>query len=291
MHFNAPSYPKQWFDTKSAGTPVVILTGMGCSYEEWYEVIQSLRPAHRILSFHRHSWKEGDGIHRTGHAIQQLQTLLSGSNVDEPILLIGHSYGGLIAQEFTKLFPERIKGLILVDSTSVDLHELDALDTPVLDAVSSDAAWQALCRDYAIKTKEQLKQLLQPVLTGAQKRLPQAVQDALVDFQTEPDLYAMMDSEVEHWKTDAARIRTGPFPDVPLIVIGRDPELSIQNGINDGLPEDELRQVEETWHRLVLRQATLTKQADFITATGAGHAIHLDRPDLVISAVTKLDVT
>ena len=208
-----------------------------------------------------------------------LQTLLSESNVDEPILLIGHSYGGLIAQEFTKLFPERIKGLILVDSTSVDLHELDALDTPVLDAVSSDAAWQALCRDYATKTKEQLKQLLQPVLTEAQQRLPQAVQDALVDFQTEPDLYAMMDSEVEHWKTDAARIRTGPFPDVPLIVIGRDPELSIQDGINDGLPEDELRQVEETWHRLVLRQATLTKQADFITATGAGHAdSSLDRP-------------
>lgn len=283
MHFNAPSvYPKQWFDTKSAGTPVVILTGMGCSYEEWYEVIQSLRPAHRILSFHRHSWKEGDGIHRTGHAIKQLQTLLCESNVDEPILLIGHSYGGLIAQEFTKLFPERIKGLVLVDSTSVDLHELDA--------VSSDAAWQALCRDYATKTKEQLKRLLQPVLTDAQKRLPQTVQDALVDFQTEPDLYAMMDSEVEHWKTDAARIRTGPFPDVPLIVLARDPELSVQDGINDGLPEDELRQVEETWHRLVLRQATLTKHAVFIK-TDAGHAIHLDRPDLVISAVAKLDVT
>lgn len=292
MQFNAPSVcQKQWFDTKTAGTPVVILTGMGCSYEEWYEVIQSLRPAHRILSFHRHSWKEGDGIHRTRHAIKQLQTLLSESNIDEPILLIGHSYGGLIAQEFTKLFPEQIKGLVLVDSTSVDLHELDALDTPVLDTGSSDTAWQALCRNYAIKTKEQLKRLLQPVLTGAQQRLPQAVQDALIDFQTEPDLYAMMDSEVEHWKTDAARIRNGPFPDVPLIVIGRDPEFSIQDGIRDGLPEDELRQVEETWQRLILQQAALTKQAVFITATGASHAIHLDRPDLIISAVIKLDVT
>ncbi|WP_147269814.1 hypothetical protein [Exiguobacterium sp. RIT594] len=60
---------------------------------------------------------------------------------------------------------------------------------------------------------------------------------------------------------------------------------------DEGLPESELRQVEETWHRLVLRQATLTEEAIFVTATEAGHSIHLDRPDLVLSAVTKLDFT
>ncbi|MET4655003.1 pimeloyl-ACP methyl ester carboxylesterase [Exiguobacterium sp. PvP048] len=285
------SYSDPYLDTKSPGTPVIILTGMGCSYAEWYEIIQSLQQTNRVLSFHRHAWTEGDGVHRTSHAVRQLQTLLRKSKIQEPILLIGHSYGGLIAQEFTKRFPEQIKGLVLVDSTSVDLHELDALDTPVLDGFSSDAAWQEQCRHYATKTKEQLNQLLKPVLTDAQQRLPKAVQSALIDFQKEPALYAMMGSEVEYWKADAARIRIDPFPDLPLIVIARDAERAIQDGIDEGLPESELRQVEETWHRLVLRQATLTEEAIFVTATEAGHSIHLDRPDLVLSAVTKLDFT
>ncbi len=283
------THTKHYLDTKSPGTPVIILTGMGCSYEEWYEIVQSLQQTNRVLSFHRHTWKEGNGIHRTSHAVQQLQTLLTESGVNEPFLLIGHSYGGLIAQEFTKQFPEQIKGLLLVDSTSVDLHELDTLDTPVLDSFSSDASWQEQCRHYAIQTKEQLHSLLAPILTESQKQLPEAVQSALIDFHTEPALYAMMDSEVEYWKADADRIRTGPFPNLPLIVIGRDSKRTIQDGLDEGLPESELQQVEQTWHRLVLRQAALTEEATFITATGAGHSIHLDRPDLVISAVRKLD--
>ncbi len=279
----------QYLDTGTTGTPIVILTGMGCSYEEWYEIVQTLRLTNRILSFHRHSWQEGDGIHRTSHAVQQLQRLLTHCNVDEPILLVGHSYGGLIAQEFAIRYPDQVKGLLLVDSTSVDLHELDDLDTPVLDTLSSDATWIEQCRRYATQTSDQLRLLIQPALTPAQQRLPETVQSALLDFQLDPALYAMMATEVTHWKTDATRIRTDKFPELALIVLGRDKEQSISDGIEDGLPEHELRRLEETWHRLIAQQAKLTATAELIFAPTAGHAIHLDRPDLVIAAIRTLD--
>ncbi len=118
------------------------------------------------------------------------------------------------------------------------------------------------------KNERTIKSVIETGPDDAQQRLPKAVQSALIDFQKEPALYAMMGSEVEYWKADAARIRIDPFPDLPLIVIARDAERAIQDGIDEGLPESELRQVEETWHRLVLRQATLTEEAIF-TATEA----------------------
>lgn len=283
--------PVQYLDTQTAGTPIVILTGMGCSYHEWYEIVQTLQTTNRMLSFHRHSWREGDGVHRTSHAVQQLKTLLTHCNVDEPILLVGHSYGGLIAQEFAIRHPDQLKGLLLVDSTSVDLHELDTLDTPVLDTLSSDATWIEQCRYYGTQTKDQLRHLVQPVLTPAQQQLPQTIQSALLDFQTEPTLYAMMATEVTHWKMDAQRIKRNTFPDLPLIAIGRDQRKAIAEGLQDGLPETEVRQLEETWHQLILRQANLTKTATIRFAEGAGHAVHLDRPELVIAAIRQLDQT
>ncbi|WJV31396.1 hypothetical protein QTG56_10985 [Rossellomorea sp. AcN35-11] len=35
------------------GPLLVVLTGMGCSFEEWYEVIQTLHKTCRVLTFHR----------------------------------------------------------------------------------------------------------------------------------------------------------------------------------------------------------------------------------------------
>ncbi|WP_051590544.1 alpha/beta fold hydrolase [Exiguobacterium antarcticum] len=282
-------HPAQYLDTQTAGTPIVILTGMNSSYDEWHEIVQTLQTTNRVLSFHRHSWREGDGIHRTSHAVQQLQKLLTHCGVGEPILLVGHSYGGLIAQEFAIRYPDQLKGLLLVDSTSVDLHELDALDTPVLDTLSSDATWIEQCRYYATQTNDQLRLLIQPTLTPAQHRLPLTIQSALLNFQIEPALYAMMASEVQHWKTDAQRIKRSPFPDLPLVVLGRDQRQAIAEGLQDGLPEAEVRQLEETWHQLLLRQANLTKTATIRFAERASHTIHLDRPELVISAIRQLD--
>ena len=38
---------------KGRGTPIIILTGMGCSFDEWFEVTESLSEANRLVMFHR----------------------------------------------------------------------------------------------------------------------------------------------------------------------------------------------------------------------------------------------
>jgi pimeloyl-ACP methyl ester carboxylesterase len=43
---------------------------------------------------------------------------------DEPVSLLGHSFGGQIAIRFAALYPERVEQLILVDSSGVRDHRL-----------------------------------------------------------------------------------------------------------------------------------------------------------------------
>ncbi|MCA1065891.1 alpha/beta hydrolase [Rossellomorea aquimaris] len=125
------------------GPLLVVLTGMGCSFEEWYEVIQTLHKTCRVLTFHRQGLGEselGNGIQNTASTVSDLAEILHHFGIDEPFYIMGHSYGGLCVQHFAKVHPEKVAGVILVDSTSVELKELEKLDLPVLHQ-DTDEMW------------------------------------------------------------------------------------------------------------------------------------------------------
>lgn len=35
------------------GTPIIILTGLGCSFDEWHDVITTLSKTNRVVMYHR----------------------------------------------------------------------------------------------------------------------------------------------------------------------------------------------------------------------------------------------
>ncbi|MDR4936928.1 alpha/beta hydrolase [Rossellomorea marisflavi] len=198
-------------------------------------------------------------------------------------MLIGHSYGGLCAQHFARSHPFMINALLLVDSTSVNLHRLDDLMLPVMDA-EDDAAWLETCRIYSGKTSEELKDVIAP---GCVLGLPTLLNEKLEDFQWNPLMYAAMYSEVTWWKEDAMIMKNGPgFPQIPLTVVARDKEYVIRQ--EDGLPEWEKRIFETLWEKLMYEQSELTDDSRFIIAEESGHAVHLDRPDVVVEAFHHL---
>lgn len=100
-------------------------------------------------------------------------------------------------------------------------------------------------------------------------------------------MYAAMYSEVTWWKEDAMIMKNGPgFPQIPLTVIARDKEYVIRQ--EDGLPEWEKRIFETLWEKLMYEQSELTDDSRFIIAEELGHAVHLDRPDVVVEAFHHL---
>ncbi|MGE6415580.1 alpha/beta fold hydrolase [Planococcus kocurii] len=280
------------FQEGNHGIPVLILTGMGCSFEEWVEVTEALSKTNKVIMFHRPGLGESEieeENRTTSSTIEEIHRLLAILKIAEPVLMIGHSYGGLCAQHFTKVYPHKVRALVLVDSTSDGLEKLDTLDLPVLNQNSSDKAWLEDCQTYADLNEKELSRIIQPTLTENQKRLPLPVQERLIGFQQKPNLYKAMKSEVENWKADARMIKKlGHFPRTPLLVIGRDKEYVIQQGIEEGLPKSEIMLLEDTWEQLIKEQAKLSENSRLIFAEKSGHSVHLDRPDFIIAAIKEV---
>jgi pimeloyl-ACP methyl ester carboxylesterase len=273
------------------GPIVIILTGMGCSFEEWYEVIETLSKTYRVLTFHRQGLGEselGDGIQNTASTVRDLAEILNHFQIDEPVYLIGHSYGGLCVQHFAKVHPEKVTGVILVDSTSVELKELEKLDLPVLNQ-DTDELWIEKSLDYSTKDKQELLEIIKPSLNEKHRQFPKAIQQKLLDYQVNPLLYKAMASEIKEWTIDAEVIMSlGNFPDLPLIVIGRDKEYTIESESKNGIPKWELIEFEEKWAELITNQSKLSSKGELFFAANSGHSVFLDRPDLVIDCAHRM---
>jgi pimeloyl-ACP methyl ester carboxylesterase len=52
--------------------------------------------------------------------LDTLERALSAAGERSPYVLVGHSYGGLIVRLYASRFPERVKGVVLVDSSHED---------------------------------------------------------------------------------------------------------------------------------------------------------------------------
>lgn len=237
------------FQKGKNGTPILILTGMGSSFDEWYDVRESLSKSNRVIMFHRPGLGESEirnEVRNTQAVVNEINELLLLLRIRERVILVGHSYGGLCAQHFVKEHPNKVAGFVLVDSTSVDLKTLDELDIPLLNEGSTDDIWIEKCGCYSVMNQDELREIINPTLTKKQKQLPLDVQQRLLNFQINPLLYRAMHSEISNWKKDADIIKNlGELPNIPLIVIGRDKEHSIRLGTEVGLPESELRLFEE----------------------------------------------
>ncbi|MFA1822917.1 alpha/beta fold hydrolase [Virgibacillus oceani] len=150
------------------GRPVVILTGMGCSFYEWYNVAESIGKSHKVIMFHRPGLglsEIGTEDRNTQAVVNELYDIIHQLELSEPVILVGHSYGGLCVQHYAKEHPEQIAGIVLVDSTSVDLKQLDDLDLPVLDEDDTDEDWVEKCYSFSLMEQEKLRERNNPSLS------------------------------------------------------------------------------------------------------------------------------
>lgn len=203
-------------------TTVVILPGMNSPIDDWSEVIRSLSDVCRVICFHRAGCGESDPNPSGASVIKtvrDLRSLLVALQVHEPIVLAGHSYGGLCVQRFAREYPDRISGIALVDSTSVDLNRLDSLILPTLNERQSDADWVAQCKQFAAMTPIEISNYMQ-------SNVPEDYMKRSTQFYANPSLYKTMVEEVRVWYQCAKDTReSGDFPEVPLKVIARDPDI------------------------------------------------------------------
>ncbi|HDR7895079.1 alpha/beta fold hydrolase [Bacillus pacificus] len=270
----------------SSKQTVVIQTGMTCSFYDWLPIIEKLSQHFTVVSYHRPGYGKSELRNYSRTTLQvtkELHMLLQKLDIHEPIILIGHSYGGLCAQHFAMLHEDKLQALILVDSTSMNLHRLDELHLLISDQTDSDDMWLQKYNTYSKMDVDMLSNELKPILANQSRQY--------IEFSTSPTLYKATASELSTWKNCARSIKElYKTLEVPLIVIGRDPQYSITQLTEGGMQKEEATQLEAMWQELIHEQLQLSINSQYILAEHAGHGIENDRPDIIIEAVHSLKI-
>jgi pimeloyl-ACP methyl ester carboxylesterase len=107
-----------------ASQPTVILeAGSGDFSVEWSLVQPGVARFARVCSYDRagDGWSELGPHPRTMHQIvYELHTLLDKAGVKPPLVLVGHSYGGLLVRLYASTYPAEVAGMVLVEGGADD---------------------------------------------------------------------------------------------------------------------------------------------------------------------------
>ncbi|WP_310481699.1 alpha/beta fold hydrolase [Chamaesiphon sp. VAR_48_metabat_403] len=100
------------------GSPIILLHGGNGSIEFWLYNIAALAVHHQVYAFDMVGSGKSDYPDRSYSLADQAEFLCGFMNAlkIERATLIGNSMGGGVVLEFTKLYPDRVDKLVLVDS-------------------------------------------------------------------------------------------------------------------------------------------------------------------------------
>lgn len=106
------------------GAPTVVLeAGIGANHLDWIRVQPEISKTTRVCSYDRagYGWSEPGPRPRTAEQISgELSLLLRNAKIDGPIILVGHSFGGVLSLYYARRNAEQVVGLVLVDSMHPD---------------------------------------------------------------------------------------------------------------------------------------------------------------------------
>ncbi len=198
------------------GRPTVVVDGGAGNWStHWVHLLRDLAAISRTCLFDRAGlgWSDPAAGPRTSTAAaDDLARLLAAAEEQGPFVLVGHSYGGYNARVFQAKYPDRVRGIVLVESGHED--QWIRLPPPLAEVVRASPPFLRE-RAAAIRTGAVVEP--EPIDSGfrdpEQRRLLEAAYRTPGPFEELAGVLEAMDSST------AAVRRSGRLGSLPLVVV------------------------------------------------------------------------
>jgi pimeloyl-ACP methyl ester carboxylesterase len=275
--------------TRAAGQPLVVLDAGAGGFSVDFSLVQpEVARFARVCSYDRAGmgWSELGPRPRTQRQIVwELHTLLAKAGETPPYVLVGHSWGGILARAFTFTYPREVVGLVLEESghergvqvfrdgKMVRLIET-ATGRPVPEPKTSGP----------LRLSDIPPNILAQIEASARQMQTQATRAGLPPDAQRMRVWAY--GQARHWATNdnpfegeelaslLARWTGAPYPlgDLPVVVLSRG-----RSGADSTVEREHTRNQAE-----LLRLSRNSRQ---VMARRSGHEVSLDEPQLVVAAI------
>ncbi|KAI9696515.1 MAG: hypothetical protein M1820_008143 [Bogoriella megaspora] len=279
-------------EPRSYSEPVILfISGIGCSSLNWTGVTRLLSPTLRSYTYDRSGYRNSEPSPHapTGENIAlELTHLIKNTPIPNPLIIVGHSWAGVLINEFIAIpgDVQRVAGLVLVDANhETALQVLDPNDAS-LEAISEGVdhySAKGIAAEHKL-TKEEWEAYVRDEATEKHKLQGQAEDDEYV-------------SSFSNLLKKGLANRQPLLGDKPVYVIGgsrkRDWSGVYRAGVEKGNGTEEQRAyvreliatADEKSAGLMREHLKLSTKGELIFADKSGHFVQLTQPEIVADGV------
>ncbi|MDO8731169.1 MAG: alpha/beta hydrolase [Actinomycetota bacterium] len=112
----------QWINCQGSGPlTLIVIPGLGTASSQWATVRPSLAKLTRTCVYdrpglgHSPARSHPGSATNSGQQARELRKLLEAAGEPGPYVVLGHSYGGLVARSLVRQYPHEVSGLLLME--------------------------------------------------------------------------------------------------------------------------------------------------------------------------------
>ncbi len=262
------------------GSPTVVIVGAGYSFD-WGLVQPAVANTTQVCAYDHSgiAWSDDGPADSCALRVREIHEALKNAGIKGPYVLVGHSFGGLVARLYAGQYPDDVAGLMFVDHAfaMINRRPPSGAGTPAPPPMPPP-----------------------PALPPGGGKIELRMEDDPTFNKLPP-----RDRELHHWATIQARGKAASTGD-PLDLLfdciaqadaiikdqthplGDKPLVDVTAGTFPPLPPPAAEKLRAKYEELQTKLLSLSENSKRLVAESSGHFIIIDRPDVVIDAITQV---